>query len=108
MANTPNRYAFDIIHRHSSPFLINKRLFATADIGILDGIKCDTAGNVYSGCGDGVHVWTPGGSPIGKIYVGGVCANFCFGKEVEVFVLNEHKMWRAQLDSGVKGALLGI
>jgi gluconolactonase len=79
-----------------------------ADVGIPDGIKCDTAGNVYSGCGDGVHVWTPGGKLIGKIYVPGGCANFCFGEKGEVFLLNEHKMWRAQLDSGVRGALLNF
>ena len=79
-----------------------------ADVGIPDGIKCDTAGNVYSGCGDGVHVWTPGGKLIGKIYVPGGCPNFCFGEKGEVFLLNEHKVWRAQLDSSVRGALLNI
>lgn len=78
------------------------------DTGIPDGIKCDITGNVYSGCGDGVHVWTAGGSLIGKIYVPGGCANFCFGKTGEVFVLNGHRMWRAQLNEEVRGALLGL
>lgn len=78
-----------------------------ADCGIPDGIKCDTAGNVYSGCGDGVHVWTPGGSLIGKIYVPGGCANFCFGPAGEMFLLDEHKAWRAKLADQTRGALLG-
>jgi len=36
--------------------LENRRVFAHCDKGFPDGIKCDTYGNVYSGCGDGVHV----------------------------------------------------
>lgn len=79
------------------------------DNGIPDGIKCDNAGNVYSGCGDGVHVWSSGGTLIGKIYLPtGMCANFCFGKAGEIFMLNENRIYRAQLGPEVKGDLLGI
>ncbi|KFY73821.1 hypothetical protein V499_06106 [Pseudogymnoascus sp. VKM F-103] len=70
-AKAASIYAFDVITRHGGPFLASKRLFAFADVGIPDGIKCDTEGNVYSGCGDGVHVWSPGGMLIGKVYVPG-------------------------------------
>jgi gluconolactonase len=55
------RYAFDVIKRSGQPFLTGRRLFAMADKGAPDGIKCDMRGNVYSGCGDGVNVWSPGG-----------------------------------------------
>lgn len=104
-----NSYAYDVIYRHGSPFLMHRRLFAFADVGVPDGIKCDMAGNVYSGCGDGVHVWSPGAELIGKIYLpDGHCANFCFGKGGEMFLLSEHKVWHVQLASGVKGALLRI
>lgn len=78
------------------------------DAGIPDGIKCDMNGNVYSGCGDGIHVWSPGGVLLGRIEVGGGVANFCFGQGGEIFVLNEHRLWRVQLGSHVKGALLKI
>ncbi|KAK6206475.1 hypothetical protein LQW54_007768 [Pestalotiopsis sp. IQ-011] len=101
-------YAFDVVHYHGQPSLINRRLFAMADAGIPDGIKCDLNSNVYSGCGDGLNIWSPGGVLMGKIIVEGGCANFCFGRDGEVFILNEHKIWRAQLASSVKGALLGI
>lgn len=37
--------------------LKNRRVFAHCDKGFPDGIKCDVLGNVYSGCGDGVHVF---------------------------------------------------
>ncbi|KAK1500566.1 SMP-30/Gluconolaconase/LRE-like region [Colletotrichum tamarilloi] len=101
-------YAFDVEQRHGQPVLLNKRLFAFADVGIPDGIKCDTNGNVYSGCGDGVNVWSPGGVLLGRILVDGGAANFCFGRGGELFILNEHRLWRAQLRKSVKGALLKI
>ncbi|KXH68804.1 SMP-30/Gluconolaconase/LRE-like region [Colletotrichum salicis] len=101
-------YAFDVEQRHGQPVLLNRRLFAFADVGIPDGIKCDMNGNVYSGCGDGINVWSPGGVLLGRILVDGGAANFCFGRGGELFILNEHRLWRAQLSKSVKGALLGI
>jgi gluconolactonase len=102
-------YAFDVISRHGSPFLANRRLFAMADTGIPDGIKCDLAGNVYSGCGDGLNVWSPGGTLIGKILLPGKnpgVANFCFTKPGEIVLLNETRMWVARVGQGTEGALL--
>jgi gluconolactonase len=79
-----------------------------ADTGIPDGIKCDLKGNVYSGCGDGISVWSPGGILLGKILVDGGVANFCFGREGQLFLLNESKLWTVQLAKSSRGALLGI
>jgi len=79
-----------------------------ADQGIPDGIKCDLNGNVYSGCGDGINIWSPGGVLLGRILINGGVANFCFGRNGELFALNERRLWRVQLGAGVKGALLGI
>ena len=79
-----------------------------ADVGIPDGIKCDLAGNVYSGCGDGVNIWSWGGVLLGKILVEGGVANFCFGRNGQMFLLNEHRLWRADLETSIKGALLGL
>ncbi|KAI1339975.1 hypothetical protein F5Y15DRAFT_381021 [Xylariaceae sp. FL0016] len=101
-------YAFDVSLYHGEPFLTNRRLFAMADKGIPDGIKCDMEGNVYSGCGDGVNVWSGGGVLLGRILVDGGAANFCFGREGEMFILNETRLWRVQLGSHVRGALLKI
>ncbi|KAF2173877.1 hypothetical protein M409DRAFT_16146 [Zasmidium cellare ATCC 36951] len=99
-------YAFDVIERHRSHFLSNRRVFAMADEGIPDGIKCDLEGNVYSGCGDGVAIWTPGGRLVGKIKIPGGVANFCFGKRGELFLLNETRFWVANIGKNVQGALL--
>lgn len=78
------------------------------DTGVPDGIKCDSDGKVYSGCGDGVNVWNPGGVLIGRILINGGVANFCFGKGGQMFLLNENKLWTATLGKNVKGALLGM
>ncbi|OAA56244.1 SMP-30/Gluconolaconase/LRE-like region [Niveomyces insectorum RCEF 264] len=101
-------YAFDIATYSGQPFLVNRRLFAMADTGVPDGIKCDVYGNVYSGCGDGVNIWSAGGDLLGKILVEGGAANFCFGKNGEMFILNESRLWRATLAKETKGALLRI
>lgn len=87
---------------------MNRRVFAYADDGWPDGIKCDVHGNVYSGCGDGVQVWNAGGALIGKILVPGGVANFCFGKDGEMFLCAEQRLWRVQLAQTTKGALLAI
>jgi len=101
-------YALDIVHRSGQPFLANKRLFAFADVGIPDGIKCDMEGNVYSGCFDGVNVWSPGGILLGRILIPGGVANFCFAKPGTMYLLNEHKLWRVDINPSTRGALLKI
>jgi gluconolactonase len=108
LTHASTRYAFDVLYYHDQPFLVNRRLFAMTDAPIPDGIKCDVLGNVYSGCGDGVHVWSPGGVILGKILIEGGVANFCFGRNGELFLLNEKRLWRAQLDRNTQGALLRI
>ncbi|TGO81920.1 hypothetical protein BPOR_0972g00040 [Botrytis porri] len=101
-------YAFDVHMTSGAPFLANRRVFTYAIDGFPDGIKCDVHGNVYSGCGDGVEVWNPAGTLIGTILVPGGVANFCFGKNGEMFLCAEQRFWRLQLASTTKGALLGI
>ncbi len=71
-----------------------------------DGIKCDLEGNVYSGCGDGVNVWNPGGTLVGKIIIPGGIANFCFARKGELILLNETRLWVASISESVQGALL--
>jgi gluconolactonase len=68
------------------------KVFCTLEVGIPDGIRCDTDGRVWSSAGDGIHVFATDGSMIGKIVtpdapgrfdpnkVGPeVPANLCFG-----------------------------
>ncbi|KAF2186766.1 lactonohydrolase [Zopfia rhizophila CBS 207.26] len=82
-------YAFDIVDGKT---LANRRTFAYSDNGFPDGIHTDTDGNVWAGCGDGVHVWSPEGILLGKIWVGVESNNFAFlpGK---VLVFSNAQLW---------------
>ena len=53
--------------------------FATCEIGVFDGFRFDSKGNLWTSAGDGVHVYDPDGSLIGKIAVPEVVANLTFG-----------------------------
>lgn len=75
-----------------------------ADVGVPDGLKCDTAGNVYAACGDGLSVWSAGGVLLGKVLVPGGLANFSFGRKGELFLLNGKKLWLLNVADTVKGA----
>jgi gluconolactonase len=55
------------------------KLFATCTIGMFDGFRLDTNGNLWTSAGDGVHAYAPDGALIGKIKVPEVVANVCFG-----------------------------
>ncbi|KAH9888137.1 calcium-dependent phosphotriesterase [Xylariomycetidae sp. FL2044] len=92
-------YAFDIIHRHGSPFLTNKRVFAYAAVGVPREIVCDGSGNVYAACGDGVEIWSPGGVALGLIDVPGGCSSLCFGSQdlSEMFIGAGQRLWRLRL-----------
>ena len=100
-------YAFDVISS-PGPFLTNKRLFAFVDSGAPQGLKCDVFGNVYAGCGDGVHCWSPAGELVGKILVEGGVSQFSFGRDGEMWLFSGHGLWRAKMGDRTKGAVLGI
>jgi gluconolactonase len=65
--------------------LVNDRVFfEAADGGQPDGFRCDVDGNLWAGWGggegrDGVRVFAPDGSVIGRIALPERCANLCFG-----------------------------
>jgi gluconolactonase len=102
LARPATIYSYDVTATEK-PFLANKRVFAFADVGIPDGIKCDVQGNVYSGCGDGVHIWDKNGVFLGKICLGKrKCANLVFGPPGQLYILAEDRIYKASL--GVSGA----
>ncbi|MBV9139071.1 MAG: SMP-30/gluconolactonase/LRE family protein [Hyphomicrobiales bacterium] len=53
--------------------------FATCEIGLFDGFRCDTQGHLWTSAGDGVHCYHPDGTLLGKIKVPEVVANVQFG-----------------------------
>lgn len=82
-------YAYDVVDQKR---LANRRTFAYADNGFPDGIHADTEGNVWAGCGDGVHVWNKNGTLLGKIWNGVETNNFAFlpGK---LLVFSNAQLW---------------
>ncbi len=63
---------------------VNGRLFFDDNPGWADGIRCDTEGNVWAGITggpghDGVAVFAPDGTLIGRILLPERCANLAFG-----------------------------
>ncbi|KAH0828660.1 hypothetical protein J3R83DRAFT_3022 [Lanmaoa asiatica] len=76
----------------------NRRVFAYSDSGIPDGIQLDTNGNVYSGCGDGTHVWNSEGTLIGKFFLNGISAEMVFTKS-GLLILAEEKIYLANIQA---------
>jgi gluconolactonase len=54
-------------------------VFATISPGLADGLRLDTAGNVWTSAGDGVHCYAPDGTLLGTILVPEVVSNLAFG-----------------------------
>jgi gluconolactonase len=54
-------------------------VFAECTCGVFDGFRLDTEGRIWTSAGDGVHVYDPDGTLLGKVRVPEVVANVCFG-----------------------------
>ncbi|KAL4890526.1 hypothetical protein BDV59DRAFT_209668 [Aspergillus ambiguus] len=87
-------YKFDVFDDGT---LGNRKTFAFVSPGAPDGIHCDSMGNVYAGCGDGVQVWNPSGKFIGKIYLGTTSANFNFAGDGRMVICAETYLYYATL-----------
>ena len=54
-------------------------LFAECTAGMFDGFRVDATGHIWTSAADGVHVYAPDATLLGKIKVPEVVANVCFG-----------------------------
>ncbi|KAF3766187.1 calcium-dependent phosphotriesterase [Cryphonectria parasitica EP155] len=93
-SNPASIYRFDI---QSDGTWDNRKIFAFVDSGVPDGVHVDSVGNVYAGCGDGVHVWNPSGKLLGKIYLGDTSANFQFAGDGRLVICAETKLFYVTL-----------
>jgi gluconolactonase len=88
--------------------LRNRRLHVDAQgPGALDGMACDTEGNLWCGWGsdgsegavadqlDGVRVFDVAGQPIGHVHLPERCANVCFGgaRNNRLFMAASHSLY---------------
>jgi gluconolactonase len=92
--------------------LANGKVFAEDfKPGFTDGVRTDTAGNVWCSMGwadpkeDGVRCYAPDGQLIGKIHLPETCANLCFGgkKKNRLFMTASTSVYAVYVDD--EGAL---
>jgi gluconolactonase len=91
--------------------LRNGRIFFDATPGFADGIRCDAEGNVWCGFSggeglDGVAVFAPDGTLIGRILLPERCANLCFGgtKRNRLFMTSNQSVYSLYVEAqGVPG-----
>ena len=63
----------------SNDSLSGGEVFATCTAGFFDGFRLDVDGRIWASAADGVHVYEPDGTMIGKVLVPEVVANVEFG-----------------------------
>ena len=92
--------------------VMNKRVLIDAGPGTPDGMRCDVDGNLWCGWGmgdpglDGVMIFAPDGSPIGRIALPERCANLCFGGRANsrLFMAASHSVYALYVNvPGVRG-----
>jgi len=93
--------------------LTNGHVFVEVGPGLAlaDGIRCDTDGNIWAGTGwggedsNGVQIFAPDATLIGKIHLPEICANICFGgaKHDRLFMAASTSLY--SLYVGAQGAL---
>ncbi len=77
------------------------RHFASCDVGLFDGLRCDAHGNVWAASGDGVRCHAPDGTLIGRIRLPEMAANLCFGgaKRNRLFVTAHTSLYAIYLNT---------
>ena len=104
---TRTTHVYDIVDGKAA----NGRLFFDGTPGFADGIRCDTEGNVWCGFSggpgqDGVAVFAPDGTLIGRILLPERCANLCFGgrKRNHLFMTASQSVYAVYVEAqGVPG-----
>ncbi len=90
---------FDVMSNFS---LCNGRVWATVsgdNPGVADGMKLDSAGNLYCCGSGGIHVFYPDGASIGVIPTPEVAANFTWGGEdlTEMYITASQSIYRLRV-----------
>ncbi|KAI0538310.1 D-lactonohydrolase [Xylaria digitata] len=96
-------YRFDVANDGT---WLNRNTFAYVSTGVPDGIHVDKKGRLYAGCGDGVQVYNPSGTLIGKIFLGEASANFNFAGNGGMVICAETHLYYAKI-AATSGAYTG-
>ena len=111
VADTPAAPKTTHVYDMADGMPANGRLFFDASPGWADGIRCDTEGNVWCGFTggpgqDGVAVFAPDGTLIGRILLPERCANLTFGgrKRNRLFMTASQSVYALYVEAqGVPG-----
>ncbi len=113
LRGVPNRkiLAFDVAADGRA--ITGKRVLIDAEGGTPDGMRCDVDGNLWCGWGmgsealDGVLIFAPDGTRIGRIALPERCANVCFGglKRNRLFMAASQSVYALYVNT--QGALGG-
>ena len=76
-------------------------VFAVCPVGLYDGLRVDTHGNLWLSAGDGVHCHAPDGTLLGKVLVPETVANLCFGgaKRNRMFICGTTSLYSVYLNT---------
>ena len=103
-------HVYDVVDNGTR--LANGRVFASAGEGTPDGFRCDVNGNLWCGWGmtpalNGVVVFAPDGTMIGRIALPERCANLCFGgrKRNRLFMAASQSLYAVYVNT--EGAIGG-
>ncbi len=66
------------------------RVFAELEAGVPDGLKVDAQGHVFAACIDGVRIYHPDGTRLGRIATPVVAANMAFGARGRLYIAASH------------------
>jgi gluconolactonase len=108
----PNRLIHVCDVSGGGKMLTNRKVLIDCGAGTSDGLRVDTAGNLWCGWGmgsddlDGVMVFNADGKPIGRIALPERCANLCFGGEMRnrLFMASSQSLYALYVDA--QGATL--
>jgi gluconolactonase len=111
VVDTPNGPKTTRVYDIENGRAVNGRLFFDGMPGFADGIRVDTEGNVWCGFSggegqDGVAVFAPDGTLIGRILLPERCANLCFGgrKRNRLFMTASQSVYALYVEAiGVAG-----
>jgi len=101
--------AYDVVDNGTR--LANGRVFIDCGAGVPDGFRVDTDGNLWCGWGggegqDGVAIFNPDGTLIGRILLPERSANLCFGgaKRNRLFIASSKSIYSVYVNA--RGATL--
>jgi len=100
--NDTRRQHIRVFDVNADQGICNSRVWASTNgdlPGVADGMKLDSAGNLYSSGSGGIHVFAPDATPLGVIRTPEVAANFTWGGEnlTELFMTGTQSIYRLRV-----------